>query len=206
MTLVAAGAPNDFAAWTRTALALHDGGGVVHVAGTGEDLPRISGIVSAVADRGAFDQVVLDAGAGPGTERSLAELGAEVRVLRLPAAPEIPEDVRSTLESCRCTVLVVYDDDHTALCAALAAARQGVAMVRVGGVPRCGVGRVIARLADVLLTPSPIEHPLIDAVPERVFVIGNPLVETIERHARAALDQAAWSRYGVSPGGYVFVA
>jgi hypothetical protein len=66
---------------------------------------------------------------------------------------------------------------------------------------------VIARLADVLLTRSPLDeasHPA-TLTPERVFVIGNPLVDVIQRHARAALSAAAWRRYGVSPGGYDLV-
>jgi UDP-N-acetylglucosamine 2-epimerase len=40
--------------------------------------------------------------------------------------------------------------------------------------------------------------------PERAFVIGNPLVDVVQRHARSALAAAAWRRYDLSPGAYNF--
>jgi hypothetical protein len=206
MSLVA-DTPSDFAAWTRTADVLHDGGIIVHVAGAAEDLPRLASVINATADRGGFGQVLLDAGCGPATDRTLAELGAELRVHSLPVAPRVPEEVRGALGAYPCTALLVYVDDHAALCAAVAAARLGIAVVRVGGPAQCGRGRIIARLADLLLIPSPTEHPgLADWTAERVVVIGNPLVEVVERNARAALDEAAWRRYGMSPGSYVLMA
>src|SRR5262249_13114862 len=71
--------------------------------------------------------------------------------------------------------------------------------------PQSGPGRVIARLADLLLTRSfrdaDASPPLMPA--ERVAVIGDPLVDLVQRHARAALAAAAWRRYGVAPGSYI---
>ncbi len=65
---------------------------------------------------------------------------------------------------------------------------------------------MIARLADVLLTRSPLDDVTRPATiaPERAFVIGNPLVDVVQRHARGALAAAAWRRYDVLPGAYNF--
>jgi UDP-N-acetylglucosamine 2-epimerase len=101
----------------------------------------------------------------------------------------------------------VHVDDDAGLCCALAAARLGVAIVRIGGVPSSGPGRVIAHLADVLLTRSPLDDASRPATlaPERSFVIGNPLVDVVQRDARAALALAAWRRFDVAPGAYDLV-
>ena len=101
--------------------------------------------------------------------------------------------------------LLVHVDGHAELCCALAAARLGVSVVRVGGKPHNGAGRVIARLADLLLSRSPLDDvaPRTPMTPERVFAIGNPLVELVQRYADAALDEAAWQDLGVDPGNYV---
>jgi UDP-N-acetylglucosamine 2-epimerase len=101
-------------------------------------------------------------------------------------------------------VLIAHADDHAALCCALAAARLGLSIVRVGAEPRDGPGRVIARLADLLLTRSPRDFDAAArTAPERVTVIGNPVVDVVLRQARAALDAAAWRRHDVNPGAYV---
>jgi hypothetical protein len=207
MTLVPS-ATDQSGAWLRSAVARHDGGVIVHVAGAAEELPRLAGVIEAIEERAAFDQIVLDAGAGPVIERTLVELGAGVPVLRPDRRPELPDDLQQTLEESQCTTLIVHVDDHAGLCCALAAARLGISVVRVGGLPQSGPGRVIARLADVLLTRSPLDDPSRPGTvsPERVFVIGNPLVDVVQRHARAALNAAAWRELGVSPGGYVLVA
>ena len=91
------------------------------------------------------------------------------------------------------------------LCCAIAAARRGISIVRIGGVPATGAGRAIARLADLLLTRTAtdtLKAPLNRAA-ERAAVVGNPLVDVVQQHARAALDAAAWRRCGVAPGNYV---
>jgi hypothetical protein len=198
MALVARDAAGDPAAWTRKATARHDGGVVMHVASSTEHLPSVAAVVGALAERGAFHQVVLDAGAGAGARRTLAEVGLDTPLHRLHGVPHVPEDVEVALTTCACTVLVVYADDHPALCAALAAAREATAIVRIGGAPRCRRGAVVSRLADLLLMPSLVASRGLP--PERIAVIGNPLVELVDRHAREALDRAAWRRYGVTPG------
>lgn len=196
---------NEVEGWLGNALVQRDGAVILHVAGAAEDLPRLVSLIEAIEDRAAFDQIVLDAGAGPATESTLAELDAGVPVFHLDRPPEIPDEVLDTLEESRCTVVVVHVDDQAGLCCALAAARLGIAVVRVGGPPRSGAGRVIARLADVLLTRWPLDGPSHGGAvtPDRVCVIGNPLRDLVQRHARAALDAAAWREFGVSPGGYM---
>src|SRR5262245_34471253 len=188
--------------WPRSAVARHDGAVIVHVAGAAEDVPRLAGTIEAIEERAAFDQVVLDAGGGAVCKRALVELGAAVPVLRLDRCPEVPDEVQQQLHDLRCSVLIEHADDHAGACCALAAARLGISVVRVGGLPRSGHGRLIARLADVLLTRAPLDDPSARGPmsPDRVVVIGNPLVEAVQRHARAALNAAAWRELGVPPG------
>jgi UDP-N-acetylglucosamine 2-epimerase len=178
---------------------------VAHVASSPEDVPRLAGMLAAVEETGAFAQVVLDAGGHAAIEAVLAEFELRTRVVALGRTPAVPADIGGLLAERDCAVLVVHADDHAGLCAAIAAAQQGIAVVRVGGVPITGSGRVIARLADVLLTRSPhdaVAQPQVIA-PERSAVIGDPLAEMIRRHARAALDRAAWRDAGAQPGNYV---
>jgi hypothetical protein len=205
MNVVPPTSPGNSGAWLRTAIAQRDGAVLVHVAADVEDLPRLASVITATERCNAFEQVVLDVGAGSTVEATLAQLGATVPVLRLAGQVEVPENVHGALVECRATALVVHVDDYAGLCCALAAARLGISIVRVGGVPTSGPGRVVARLADLLLTRSPL-----DAVqqpgtlsPERVCVIGNPLVDVVQRHARPALAAAAWRRCEVAPGAYV---
>lgn len=205
MSLVASPLSSPSSDWLRTAVPQHDGDVIAHVASCAEDLPRLASVIEAIGDRAAFDQVVLDVGAGPGTAGRLEELGAFVPITRL-GVPEVPGAVQDALEVNRCAAVVLHVDDHAGLCCALAAARLGIAIVRVGGIPRSGSGRVIARLADVLLTRSPLDEVTRPATvaPDRAFVIGNPLVDMVQRHARGALAAAAWRRYDILPGAYNF--
>jgi hypothetical protein len=206
ISVVPASPVHDTEDWVRTAVAQRDDTVILHVATDAEDLPRLASVIEATDRRGAFDQFVLDAGAGPGIEQTLAPLGADVSVgYCLTGQPEVPADVDVTLVECGATAIVIHVDDQAALCCAIAAARRGISIVRIGGVPETGTGRAITRLADLLLTRTEgdaLESPL-DRVTERVTVIGNPLVDVVGRHARAALDAAAWRRCGVAPGGYV---
>jgi hypothetical protein len=208
ISLVSPAVPDSPDAWLRTAVAERDGGVIVHVAASAEDLPRLATVIEAIDDRDAFEQLVLDVGAGPAADHILAELGVSVPVLRQSSPPQLPDDVHGVLEASGCTAVVVHVDDHAGLCCALAAARLGISVVRVGGLPSTGPGRVIARIADVVLTRAPLGDPArpMPIAPERVYVVGNPLVDLVQRHARSALTAAAWRHYDVAPGGYVLVA
>jgi hypothetical protein len=206
ISVVPAVPSDDAGDWLRTATPQRDGTVLLHLAAEAEDLPRLASVIDATERRGAFEQLLLDAGAGPGIEAQLAPLGAQVRVATcVTGHPEVPEDLDAALNECRPTAVVIHVDDLAGLCGAIAAARRGISIVRVGAVPTTATGRAIVRLADVLLTRSAadaLELP-ISLTGERATVIGNPLVDVVQRNARAALDAAAWRRCGVAPGGYV---
>jgi hypothetical protein len=191
-------------AWLRDAVAQGDTGVIVHVAGDQDALPRMASVIAAMEDRAVFHQVVLDVGPSGTTSRTLAQLAVKVPVVRLPEGINVPEDVHDTLRDSGCTALVVHADTHAALCCALAAARLGQAIVRVGAAPQNGPGRVLTQLADVLLTRSPSDTDASAArIPsERVTVVGDPLVDLVQRYARDALAAGAWRHYGVAPGSY----
>ena len=191
--------------WLRAAVAQSGDEVIIHAAGRAEDLPRLAGVIAAVDTRAAFRQLVLDAGAGAGSQAVLAQLGATAEMLWLDAVPKLPEDVDAVLAESGAIALVLHADDHASLCCALAAARLGISIVRVGGRPKGSIGRVIARLADLLLVHSPRDGDVGGAPlrPERATVIGNPLVELVQGEARAALAAAAWRHYDLAPGGYI---
>jgi UDP-N-acetylglucosamine 2-epimerase (non-hydrolysing) len=209
------------------AIAQHDGGCVVHVAGAADDAPVIAAAVSALGRTGAFDQLVIDATAAGAVAPALAELGASAPVRRVdPAARALPEALGAELRACACLAALLYGDDGVGVAGALAAARLGIAPVRVGRVAPApplddtwpaGVGRpaaalplrsaprVIGRLADLWLVHGEDDVRALAAlgVRERVHAIGNPLIDVVRRCAREAAARAAWRRLRVLPERYV---
>jgi UDP-N-acetylglucosamine 2-epimerase len=193
-------------AWQRDAVAQHDGGVLVHVTGAAEDTPRVAAAIWALEETGAFDQLVIDASAGGSITTALAELAVATPVRRVGATDAaLPDALRDELARTPCVAVVVHADGDVALAAALAAARQGVALVRVGPVLPGSTMRVLRRLADLLLVYAEDDaEALRGAVaPERVHVIGNPLIDAVRRFSREAVTRAAWRPQRVEPGRYV---
>lgn len=174
------------------AVAQRDGTTLVHLSTVSEDLPRLAGALRPLADTSAFEQVVLDATGA--AERVLAELELDV-----PVQP-MGDDLRDA------TALLVHSDGTAALAGALAAAREGVAVVRVGPIPRGSASALaVARLSDLVLVADVGDAralaPRIGA--ERMHVIGNPLIDVVRRCSREAVFRAAWRRFDVMPGRFV---
>jgi hypothetical protein len=190
--------------WLRAAALQREGVVIAHVASSSEDLPRLISVIAGIDRAAAFDQVVLDVGAGPSAESTLGDLGGAAPVLGLRDAPRLPEDVEGLLDASRADVLVLHVDDVAGLCCALAAARRGISIVRVGDVPVSGPGRVVARLADLQLTRAPADRASWPSARgrERAVMIGNPLIDLVRQEARAALAAAVWRRWDLRPGSY----
>jgi UDP-N-acetylglucosamine 2-epimerase (non-hydrolysing) len=169
-----------------------DGTTLVHLSTVAEDLPRVAGVVRGLAATAAFEQVVLDATGA--AERVLAELEADVPIR--PLGSHLGD----------ATALLVHSDGTAALAGALAAARQGVAVVRVGPIPRGSASALaVARLADLVLVADVDDaRALAPRIgPERTHVIGNPLIDVVRRCSRDAVFRAAWRRFDVTPGRFV---
>jgi hypothetical protein len=183
----------------------HDGAFVVHVAGEGAALPQLAAAVWALEDTGAFGQVVLDGGVDE-LGGALRKLGVSAPVRRLDVRrDELPEAIRAELEQTPCVALMVHSDDDAALAGAIAAARLGIAIVRVGGDGGDGAARAIRRLADLLLVPTDEDARALRAsvAPERIHVVGEPRLDAVRRCARLASERGVWQRYGLRRGHYV---
>src|SRR5262249_603543 len=109
ISVVAAEPAYDAQAWLSSASIQRDGAGILHVAGEGEDLPRLATVIETTARHGAFEQYVLDAGAGPGIERVLGPLGANAKVAQcVTGHPEVPEDVDAAFDECAPAAVVIH--------------------------------------------------------------------------------------------------
>jgi UDP-N-acetylglucosamine 2-epimerase (non-hydrolysing) len=191
--------------WHSAAIAQADGAVIAHLASRHEDLPRIAAVSWALARPNAFEQIVLDVAPQPGAERMLAGLGAGAAVVRPEAPSGLLEAVRDELAGRRCIALIVYADDDDALAGALAAARLGVSVVRIGGAPRDdGASRAVVRLADLQLVFGDEDAlALRGRVPrERIHVVGNPAIDVVRRFGQQATARAAWRELGAEPGTY----
>jgi UDP-N-acetylglucosamine 2-epimerase (non-hydrolysing) len=195
-------------------VAASDAGLVVHVLSGPEAVPRLAGVAWALADTGVLAQVVFDAGS---SGAALAELAVPAAVRELGVAAEsdgrrlggLLEAVHVELATVAPAAVVVHGDDDAALAGALAAARQGVPLARVGrtaGADR--FARVIERLADLLLVHD--EHDVgalvARGIPRgRIRVAGDPLADALRRAGQDVAARGAARRAGVRPGRYVLV-
>jgi hypothetical protein len=180
------------------AVAQRDGTRIVHLCTVAEDLPRLAGALRALVETRAFEQVVLDAAGG--AERVLSELGLDVPIRR------VGPDLRDEPALRGAAALLVHSDGTAALAGALAAARLGVAVVRVGPIPPGSASaHAVARLSDLVLVADVDDAgalaPRIGA--ERIHVVGNPLLDVVRRSSREAVFRAAWRRFDVMPGRFV---
>jgi UDP-N-acetylglucosamine 2-epimerase len=191
------------------------GGVIVHAAGDCEDVPRLAGAAWALADTGAFDQLVVDACTSSAVARALSDLAVPAAVRRLQVAGAsdaqrlgaLEEAMRDALVSTVATAVMVHDDGDASLAAALAAARQPSPLVYVAGATRRRGrrARVIACLADLVLVAEEddvAEFLSWGVAPERLRVVGDPLADAMRRVAA----RRAWQRCGVRPRRYVFAA
>jgi hypothetical protein len=180
------------------AVAQRDGTTLAHLSTVAEDLPRIAGALRGIRETMAFEQVVLDATGD--AERLLAELELDVPVRRVGA------DLREEPALRGAAALLVHSAGTADLAGALAAAHLGVAVVRIGSIPRgCASAHAVARLSDIVLVADVDDAralaPRIGR--ERICVVGNPLIDIVRRHSRDAFCRATWRRFDVMPGRFV---
>ncbi len=113
-------------------------------------------------------------------------------------------------------VVAVIGDVNSTLGCAVVAAKQGVTVAHIEaglrsfdrGMPE-EVNRLVAdSLATVLFTPSADadEHLLREGHPASdIHLVGNTMIDSLERHRAAAADPGPIRDLGIEPGGYVLV-
>ena len=152
--------------------------------------------------------------ASSGTIVDTASFGALVDCR---GASELTSAVEEAVARVRPTVALLAGDGDDVVTCALAAARLGVPIARVGAGLRCRdrgaldeVNRIVldglaARLyAD---TEESLQN-LLDggAAPDSILCVGSTLADAVERLREPALERAAWRDLGFSPGEYLLVA
>jgi UDP-N-acetylglucosamine 2-epimerase (non-hydrolysing) len=195
---------------------------VLHAVGDDDDLVALEPVVAALAHRPSLRQVVVHA--GPEAEAARAtSAGAVHRWLGIASGTDVEQTAaallafEAVLRDERPDLVVVTGDDDAIVAAAIAAAKQRIAVARLGAGRRCWdwtrpdeVNRtVIDRLSDTLLTfcDGAASNLRDEGVPDgRIHAVGNTRIDVLRRresHARAA---AAWAAHGVSVHDYTLVA
>ena len=113
-------------------------------------------------------------------------------------------------------VVLVAGDVNSTLACALAASKLGIAVAHLESGLRSfdwsmpeEVNRVLTdRLADTLFTPSAdgVENLEAEGIgPERVYNVGNTMIDSLRRCEQRARELAAWTAVGVRERAYVLV-
>jgi UDP-N-acetylglucosamine 2-epimerase (non-hydrolysing) len=195
---------------------------VLHVVASSDDLIEIAPVVAALDRRPSFRQVVVHAEADPGLLLPIKLGGAHHRLdiaagsqAERTAAALVSFDALLREESPG--IVVVAGDDDFALAAALAAAKQQIAIARLGSGRRCWdwtltdeVNRtLIDRLADTLFTVSDDAgvNLLGEGVPDgRIHFVGNTRIDMLRSLEQRARSLAVWFAHGAVEHGYTLVA
>ena len=175
-----------------TAVAHHDGTVIVHVSGSAEDLPRVAAVAWAIEDTGAFDQTVLHMGPESEVEAASAGLELPAAIQAVDADPgSRPRALQDALALVPCSLVILHTEGDAALAAAIAASRLGIGLAWIGDFqPEAAAAstRAVARLADLLFVHGDEDAAALSALgaPERIHVVGNPLIDTVRRFTRDA--------------------
>jgi len=191
--------------WLTGTVARAEGERIVHVLEDPGDAPRVAEVIGALARVASFEQQVI---AVCDTANPFGELGVEMPVTAVPARARMGV-ISAALGSDVSTVMLVYGDGDVTLGAAILAARVGSSVVRVGRAPGdAPMSRAVARLADLFLVPDEHEADALTArkvEPERIHVVGDPLLDAVRHHAPRAADRDGCRGHGLTRGGYALV-
>jgi UDP-N-acetylglucosamine 2-epimerase (non-hydrolysing) len=177
----------------------------VHAAGVPQTIARLVGGTDADGD-------VFDGARIPRTE-SLVDVRPGTEVQRTANALAAAEQL---LVAAPPSLVVLGGDAEASLAFALAAAKLGVPIARVGAGLRCGdfslteeVNRTLTdRLADLLFTDTVEASDALESegiVTGRVHHVGNTIADLALRWKQEAGRRAAWRSLRVEPRGYVLV-
>jgi UDP-N-acetylglucosamine 2-epimerase (non-hydrolysing) len=194
---------------------------VLHAVADDDDVAAVEPVVAALARRPAFRQVLIHAGAD--SEPSRVAAGVVHRRLAIARGTDLERMAaalvafEAVLADERPDLVVVIGDDDPIVAAAMAAAKQGIAVARLGAGRRsfdwtCSdeVNRtVIDRLSDTLLTTCERASANLrdEGVPDgRIHAVGNTRVDVVRARESRARATAAWRAHGVPEHGYTLVA
>jgi UDP-N-acetylglucosamine 2-epimerase (non-hydrolysing) len=110
-------------------------------------------------------------------------------------------------------LVVVSGDVNSTLACALTASKLGIPVGHIEAGLRSfdrsmpeEINRTLTdHVSDLLFTsePSGRVNLLNEGVPaDRIHFVGNAMIDSLRAHLDAALERAAWTRFGVEPGGY----
>src|SRR3954452_17509964 len=130
---------------------------------------------------------------------------------------EVAAAVEDALERRRAGAVLIAGDSDAAVACAVAAARHGVPIVRVGAGLRCG-DRDVRQEVNRIVLDAMAERLYVDGeeaqrrlreegVPEgHVRRIGNPVADVVLRWREQARGRELWRQHGLEPSGYALVA
>jgi UDP-N-acetylglucosamine 2-epimerase (non-hydrolysing) len=195
---------------------------VLHAVACDDDLVEIAPVVAALDRRPSFRQIVVHAGADAGIDAAATLVRIDRRLgiadgshaERTGAALIAFEALLLELHP---QIVVAAAHDDLVVAAAMAAAKQHIAVARLGAGLRCHdwslpdeVNRtVIDRLSDTLFTVSDdaADNLAGEGVPDgRIHFVGNTRVDVLRRLETRARALSAWERHGATAHAYTIVA
>jgi len=205
----------------------HAASPLLHVVATRPDAVTLAPVIDALERDGALRQLILHTGqhTDPAMSSEIFEdlgLPAPARRLETGAGSHAQQTARAlegaeaVLEQLQPAAVVVPGASNTALGVALAAAKLGLPVVRLGAglrehdwrVPE-EINRVLMdTMADTLLVPSQdaADNLLAEDIGRgRIHLTGSTVVDSVRRSERRAVERAVWQRFGVERGAYVLV-
>ena len=194
---------------------------VLHAVACDDDLAEVASVVAALQRRPAIRQIVVHA-SEPVADFTGGQIGIDHRLnigegtpgQRTAAALIAFERLLTELQP---QIVVVTGDDDVMVAAAMAAAKQSIAVAHLGSGLRTHdwtladeVNRtVIDRLSDTLFTLSDDggANLLAEGVPDgRIHFVGNTRIDVLRRSEARARKLGAWQRHGFSEHAYTLVA
>jgi UDP-N-acetylglucosamine 2-epimerase (non-hydrolysing) len=207
--------------------AQQDRGAIVHVVGARPNFVKMAPIIMALAARHTFRQIIVHTGQHYDAKLSddvLADLDfpAVDRFLGVGSGShgEQTAKVISLFEQVlleeRPVAVVVAGDVNSTLACALVAAKLGIPVAHVESGLRSGdwsmpeeVNRVLTdAISDLLFTHSPEGETNLAAEgigADRVYYVGNTMIDSLRRAERRARARAAWLEVGLAEREYVLV-
>lgn len=200
---------------------------IIHVVGARPNFVKMAPVIDALARRGEFNQLVVHTGQHYDARLSgevLGDLDFPVPDYLLGVGSgshgqqtaKVLAAFESILLEVKPQAVVVAGDVNSTLACALAASKLDIPVAHLESGLRSGdwtmpeeINRVLTdRMSDVLLTHSPeaSDNLLAEGIDvERVFYVGNTMIDSLRRCEQRARDRAVHSTLGLEAHEYVLV-
>jgi UDP-N-acetylglucosamine 2-epimerase (non-hydrolysing) len=199
---------------------------VLHVAGARPNFMKVAPVLRALGERGVSN-VLVHTGQHYDTAMSSAffdDLGLPEPDVHLEVGSgshaaqtaRVMERIEPVLFERRPDLVMVVGDVNSTLAAAIVAAKLWIPVAHVEAGLRSfdrtmpeEINRVLTdQVSTLLFTTSPEAEENLrreGVEPERVHFVGNPMIDSLERHLHRARESKALRSLGVSPGEYALV-